>query len=194
MNPDVQKILSLGPCDDAAQWIMDHADEDSYSLWRKCTRGDWLLWTTARVGVDRKLTVLAACDCAETALRFLPSTEKRPAWVIATARAWCRSEAAPDLVRIAPNAACAYACSSSADAAYAAAAYAAADATADVAATCADAAANSAAAAYGAAAFAATASASAAVTARASANRECARLVRKRIPWRVVRDALRGSK
>ena len=180
MNPDVQKILSLGPCDDAAQWIMDHADEGTYSLWRKCNHGDWLLWLAAQVGVDRKLTVLAACDCAETALRFLPSTEERPARAIATAQAWCRCEATLDQVRIAASAAyaAAYAAYAAANAAYAA------DAAANAAY------ANAADAAY--AAYAANNAAGARARARASTRRECARLVRRQIPWRVVRGAIRS--
>ena len=66
--------------------------------------------------------MLAACACAETALKYVKPGEDRPHKAIETARAWARGEASIDDVRKAAYAAdAAYA----AYAAYAAAAYAA---------------------------------------------------------------------
>ena len=118
--------------------------------WNDCNRGDWLLWFAGRLKIDRKILVLAACECAELALVYVPKQEKRPAEAIATTRAWCRGEATIAEVRAAAHAA---------HATYAAAAYAAAHA--------ADAAARAAYAAY-AAAHAADAAAHAARAADAA--------------------------
>jgi hypothetical protein len=43
--------------------------------------------------VPRQELVLAACDCAETALRYVPEGEHRPRLAIETARRWARGEA-----------------------------------------------------------------------------------------------------
>jgi len=105
---------------------------------------------------DRKTLVLAACLCAETALKFWEKkhpTDNRPHIAIETARRWARGEATLDEVKAAADAAdaAAYAADAAAaayaayaasdDAAYAAAAaYAASDAAAADAADAADAA------------------------------------------------------
>ena len=57
--------------------------------WTTCDRGDWLLWFAARIGVDRKIVVGAACDCADIAPKFVA----RPRPAIETARKWIRGEA-----------------------------------------------------------------------------------------------------
>ena len=154
-------LVELSACDPAVEWI---GTRTPYQAWRQCKRGDWLLWIAAELEVDRKLVVLAACDCAETALRYVPNGEDRPRVAIETARAWCDGRATIKQVQAAADAADAAAT----DAAYAAA-YAAADAAT---------------AAYDAAA--AYAASDAGIISRAHS----AKLVRKRIPWRAVRDAL----
>jgi hypothetical protein len=162
---DPAKLLSrLGACREATEWV---GDMPSKRAWETCHRGDWLLWLSARVGVDRKLVVLAACDCAELALKHVPAGENRPREAIETARAWTRGEANIEQVR---------------DAA------AAADAAAAYAAAAADAA--------GAAAYAAEAAADAADAAgaaRTKVRRQCADLVRARIPWTKVAAAIKGK-
>lgn len=146
---DTTRIRALGACSDALAWLS--AQEGSlYDAWRRCERGDWLLWLAARVGVDRRLLWLAACDCAEPALVHVPAGENRPRVAIETARRWAAGEATLEEVR-------------SAAAAYASA--------------------------Y-AAAYAAAAAAYAAYAAREWSLHHSARLVRARIPWRLVRDAL----
>jgi hypothetical protein len=160
-----------------------------------------MLWIAARLGVDRKLIVLAACDCAERSLRFVVAGEDRPLVAIETARRWAAGQATLDDVRAA---------SSDASAAAADAAYAAADAAAYAAADAAYAAAYAAYVAYASAADAASASsasaadaasassAAAADAASAAARSKClcasARLVRKRIPWSVMQSAIEANK
>lgn len=44
----------LHACEDATHWV-ESRDGSPYALWRRCDRGDWLLWLVARAGVDRRL-------------------------------------------------------------------------------------------------------------------------------------------
>jgi hypothetical protein len=144
-------------------------------VWNTCSRGDWLLWLAARLEIDRKTLVGACADVAETALRFVPNTEPRPAACISAIRKWLRDEITDSELRAAAWAA------DAARAAYAA--YAAAGAAA----WAADAAyaAHAAGAAAGAAAWAAGAAAGAA------SRLEFARIVRKAIPLNLIVSAAR---
>lgn len=132
---DIDRVLALDPCDSARKWMMSAHSGSAYDMWRRCDRGDWLLWLAARAGVDRRLVVLAACDCAETALVRVPAGEERPRIAIETARLWAR----------------------------------------------------------GGATIAEARTAGFATAARGPSLAASARMVRARIPWSVVRDALRGE-
>jgi hypothetical protein len=178
-----KRNLSIIPsyaCGEARRWVAKSKGTPA-QLWKKCQRADWMLWLAAQVGVDRKLLVLAACDCAETA----PKHKDVPAAVeaVRVARAWCEGKATIDEVRNARDKAWRAAAAADAAAAYAAAAdaadaYAAADAAAD-AADAAD------------AAYAADAAAYAAAYAKALAS--MATIVRKRIPWTTIGPLLNGG-
>ena len=127
-----KKLLSLlrglGACEEAIIWV---ADRNLQATWDECERADWLLWLCGKM-VDkpgwptRRQVVLAACDCAETALKFVPKGEKRPKKAIKTARAWVACCATLEEVRAAAADAATAATAAAAD--YAAAATAAADA------------------------------------------------------------------
>jgi len=120
-NEELRQFLtSRHACRAAMDWL---GDRDSSQMWADCERPDWLLWWAGQV-VSRQELVLAACDCAETALRFVPQGEDRPRLAIETARRWAKGEATVEEVRAAAAAACA------ADAAYAVYAAYAADAAA----------------------------------------------------------------
>jgi hypothetical protein len=140
----LRALESLGACAEALEWSGKR--KLSRAAYLACVRGDWFLWLAVRVGVDRKLLVLAACDCARLALPIYEARhpdDKRPRTAIETAERWaCGGR------RLA---AAAYA-------AAAAAAYAAADGGADA--------------------------------ARARTLAQCADLVRARIPYAVLREAL----
>jgi hypothetical protein len=158
-------------------------------VWLGCGRGDWLLWLAGRMQGEpgwftREQVVLAACDCAETSLKFVREGEDRPRKCLEVVRAWATGNATLEEVRVARVAASADADDAASDAAYAA----------SYAASAADAAAYAAASAYAsasdAAAYAADASAAAYASAAASdasdADRkktlkECAELVRARL-------------
>ena len=113
-------LTSNYACTESLEWL---SDRDLDTAWAECPRGDWLLWLTAKAGIDRKRLVMSACSTAREALRFVPEGEDRPRIAIETAEAWCRSEATIEQVREARWNAAAYAA-----AAYAAAAAAASSA------------------------------------------------------------------
>ncbi len=160
------KLNNMNACSEAVEWVGRRGIK---TAWRDCKRGDWMLWLAGRLDIDRKLLVLAACDCAETALQYVPEGEGRPAKAIQTARNWCNGTASIDDVRAARRAAAASAAATAATAAYAAA-YAAATATA---------------------AYAAAAAAYAdAAAARKQSLTTSADLVRKRIPIEIIEAAL----
>jgi hypothetical protein len=123
---------------EARDWVAARGALTPEQLWAQCERADWLLWYAARVGVDRRAIVRAACACARTVLHLVPEGEERPLSAIETAEAWCDGRATTEQVRYARLAAsaAAYAAYADADAdavyaADAAAAYADADADAD---------------------------------------------------------------
>jgi hypothetical protein len=111
-----QFLISRDACRAAMDWL---GERDSAQMWAECERPDWLLWWAAHA-VPRQELVLAACDCAETALRYVPEGEHRPRLAIETARRWVRGEATVDEVRAADAAAISAACDAGDAAAYAA--------------------------------------------------------------------------
>ena len=206
----VDLLRRLDACDEAIEW---YGDRDSEDAWRECQHGDWMLWIASKIGVDRKRIVMASCDCVEPALQFVPDGEDRPRAAVDAARAWCQGAASYEEVRAAAAVAdalanAAFANAAVADAAYADAAYAyayyaayAAAASAYYAAYAAYAAtathyassaASSAAAAYAYAYYAAHAANAThyAAAARTQSLAASAGIVRRHIPWDVVREAL----
>lgn len=162
-------LRRLRACSEAVEWCDSKPNATPAQLWATCKRGDWMLWLAGAAGVDRRLLVLAACDCAETALKRVPKGEGRPAEAIRMARAWCAGKATLDEVKAAARAVYYAAYASGASAcygAYAAAAYAYAYAD--------DAAANAHAIAFASSEAPATAAA----------------VVRKRIKWATVKESL----
>jgi hypothetical protein len=77
-------------CPQAIAWV---GQRTAQQAWDQCPHGDWLLWVADRVGIDRKLLVLAACGCARLALEYVRPGEDRPRLAIETAEAWTRGEA-----------------------------------------------------------------------------------------------------
>jgi hypothetical protein len=169
----IDLLQSLDACGEAITYAKTR--RTLKTAWTNCERGDWLLWLAGRLGIDRKLLVRAACDCARLAMKY--TTDPRPLRAIETAEAWCDGQATLEEVRDAARAA-AYATAYAADAAYAAARAAAYAAYAAAAAR---------AAAY--AAYAAYPSDAADADARKQTLTQCAELVRARIPWSVIADA-----
>jgi hypothetical protein len=131
---DMQSLLAFardrGACAEARDWLATQTDPRV--AWEMCERLDWMIWYARRRNVARKVLVRIACDCARTALRFVPEGEDRPRLAIEAAERWTRDEATIDEVRVAAADAAARAALYAADAADAAA-NAAIAATADAA-------------------------------------------------------------
>ena len=87
------KLKKMGACEAAVGWCGDRTAAQAYT---DCERAEWMLWVATRIDIDRKLLVLAACACAETALKYVPAGEDRPRKAIETARAWCAGKATLD--------------------------------------------------------------------------------------------------
>ena len=86
-----ETLKKYGACSEAINWAT--GQPDAATAWRRCPRGDWMLWIAERVGVPRKLLVLAACRCARLVLTHVPPGESRPLKAIEIAEAWARGEA-----------------------------------------------------------------------------------------------------
>ncbi len=165
----------LRPCDEATDW---YDDQDSEAAWQDCQRGDWMLWIAAKLKVDQKRIVRAACACVRIMLYLVPERQARPRIAIETAERWCDGEATLAEMRSAARAAyAAHYDTSGATAEVSLAAACAADigATAD----CAFIAASSTAEAAGYVA-----------SARMKTFAECAEIVREHIPWAVLKAAI----
>jgi hypothetical protein len=167
----IKLLTEVSACTEAVEWIK----KDKLTLkqaWDKCERADWLIWFAAETKMaTHQEIVLVACDCAETALKYVPKGEDRPRLAIKAARRWAKE----------PTAHAAYAAYAAAHAAYAAAdpAYVAGAATyvAGAAACAAYAAADAA----HAAAHAADAAYIAGAAAGAAAQKQLCKIVRDRI-------------
>ena len=151
-------LTEMHACFEAVEWV---GDMSLRQAWRRCKRGDWMLWLAVRRGVDRKEIVWVACQCARLALKHVPEGEERSRLAVETAEAWTRGEVSDQEVRRAADTTyvAAYA------AVYAAAAYAADADAAD--------------AATSAAIYAATYAAAAAAAAREKVLAECATICRR---------------
>ncbi len=122
----MQLLNSIKACKEARRWA---EGKDFKTVWETCERGDWLLWLCGRMADKEnwptpKQVVLSACDVAETALKFVPNDEKRPAECILIVRAWANDKATLEQVEKARRASAASAYTA-AYAAYYAAYYAA---------------------------------------------------------------------
>jgi len=114
------QLQKLDACKEAVEWSKPYAELPE--AWAKCERGDWMLWLAAKAKFcTRQQLVLAACECARLALKYVKKGEMRPSVAIEIAEAWAQGKATLEQVRAAAAAA---------DAAYAASAAAAAAADA----------------------------------------------------------------
>lgn len=92
-------------CSGAREWVEESSATTALEMWETCPRADWLLWCAPRIGIEKKLIVYAACQCARTVLHLVKAGEDRPRIAIETAEAWCRDEATIKQVRDAAAAA-----------------------------------------------------------------------------------------
>ena len=85
-----QLLKDIHACDEAQTW---YNGQDSETAWAVCERGDWMLWIAGKLDVDRKLLVMAACDCAELALPYAGKHHEAVQNCIAVTRRWCDGQA-----------------------------------------------------------------------------------------------------
>lgn len=81
-------LRRLHACAEAREWV-DGTPGTPEELWSTCRRGDWLLWLAMRAGVDRRVVVLAACDCADLGR----GTDGVARDLLEVTRRWARGEA-----------------------------------------------------------------------------------------------------
>ena len=181
--PDQLSLFDVSEEDDLGNWL--RTQRSYLRAWHLCERGSWLLQIAASIEVDHKLVVRAACDCARAALPYVPEGEDRPRITIETTEAWCEGRATIEEVAVASRQAygggsCTY---RSGDVAGGNAYYAAGSASGD--------AAHRSFGEGNAAAYVADAASVASADACRAAHKQCANLIRSRIPWPAVRAAIR---
>ena len=94
-------LVGLGACKGALEWVHYNNYTTLPRAWRECPRADWLIWLAKKnIGKPgwptREEVALAECDCAETALKYVPKGEDRPRIAIETRRAWAIGKVTED--------------------------------------------------------------------------------------------------
>jgi len=99
-------LRHLGACDGPEQVIAWAGQRKvSRATYYACDRGDWLLWLAARIGVNPQIVVEAACDCVELVLKNIPDNEDRPRRAVELTRSWCQGRTSLTQVQDAAEAA-----------------------------------------------------------------------------------------
>ena len=82
----ITKLKEINACSEAVEFCKD---KDLKKAWKKCVRADWLLWFVCamEIGTIRE-RIHVICDCAATALKYVPKGEDRPKKAIEAARAY----------------------------------------------------------------------------------------------------------
>ena len=118
------RLTELGACTPAVEWA--RRQTSLAVAWKKCKRGDWMLWLLSRLsgepGSDaRKKLCLATCDCAEQSAHLATSDGQMAiALCLTITRDWANGGAS-DIEDVRAAAYAAYAAAhAAADAAYAA--------------------------------------------------------------------------
>ena len=97
-NQRLKALLKrLGACSEALEWL---GNRDLETAWAECERGDYLLWATAEIGVERALIVRASARCAETALQYASAGEDRPRLCVEAVLAWADDPTKENLERV----------------------------------------------------------------------------------------------
>ena len=91
----IERLTELHACGEAVEFCRGH--RSLQSAWDACERGDWMLWLLGRLSgppesASRRKLVLAACQCARLALRYVRAGDMRPLAAIETAERWARGE------------------------------------------------------------------------------------------------------
>ena len=108
MSTPITHLGELNACESAVAWVKSTKCRSLEAAWRKCERGDWMLWYAGKksgpVGDERrKKLVLAACECARLALPIWEKRypdDKRVRDCIETAEKWARNEATLEALQV----------------------------------------------------------------------------------------------
>ena len=136
MSTPISHLDEMRACSDAVAWVNASKCRSLETAWKKCERGDWMLWYAGKkagpvVDEKRKTLVLAACAGARLALPIFVKrhpNDTRMRDCLEMAEKWARNEATLEALQVSRRncyAAADTASSAAAAAAYAAASYAA---------------------------------------------------------------------
>ena len=94
----VLKLKELNACSDAMDWLNGM---DLQTAWDKCERADWMLWFICRMEIGtKKERIHVICDCAETALEYVPKDEDRPRLAIEATRIYADNPTTENLEKV----------------------------------------------------------------------------------------------
>jgi len=94
-------IYKFKPCLIAAKYY--DACKSSEEAWNNCSRGDWMLWITSKLGVDIKILTLAKVHCALTVKHLMK--DKRSIKALEMALKFVNGKATLEELKIAADAA-----------------------------------------------------------------------------------------
>jgi hypothetical protein len=80
-------LVRVEACFAARDWVGDRSPREA---WEVCERPDWMLWLCDQLGVELRLLVLCAANCARSVLHLVPPDEDRPRQAVEAAEAWVR--------------------------------------------------------------------------------------------------------
>ena len=94
----VAKLKELSACPEAVEFV---GDKDFKTAWKKCVRADWMLWLICKMEIGtRQERIHIICDCAATALKYVPKGENRPRLAIEAARKYADERTPANLERL----------------------------------------------------------------------------------------------
>jgi hypothetical protein len=93
----LSKLKELNACIEAVKFCKG---KDLKTAWNKCERADWLLWFICKLEIGtKKERIHVICDCAATALKYVPKGEDRPRLTIEAARKYADEPTQENLER-----------------------------------------------------------------------------------------------
>ena len=85
------EFLDINAYHEFLEWASNR--KTSRYAWLSCPKAEWLFLLAKRIGIDKNLIILAACDIAESVLHLVPENEERPRKAIETTRAFVAGKA-----------------------------------------------------------------------------------------------------
>lgn len=93
-----EHLISLDACQEAKDWA---GSRTARQAWDECERADWLLWWASQTEANGIPALThAKCDCARTALKYIPEGELRPLQAIEAAERWADAPTEENYVRM----------------------------------------------------------------------------------------------